>query len=535
MKRSIITILVFLTFAFSFLSCGNDSNIKKILREDATTGSMNWLEMIEENGVNFEWDGSTLLGEAIKAGRVDMVEALIKDKVDVNRPALYVNYIGQTIGLPPLLITAAGVADAYIFGINIPKKEADIIRYLLLKAGANVKTDLYDSLLIAMYNFDEASFDVALPKYNKDMLDYSSYGKTELESGRTPFGSVFPDMQFDGQKTMLQKLMNKGIQFGFYDIQKALEMYLNPNLDTYADEFLEDVIEYMANQSSLSLISGEPHYPNEGDTLYMNPLDLAISQIYAKRERISTSPMNDINSIASTFPMLYEDIVELFGDKGLRATPYRWSIGGYPFSGTLPLFLDIIAERIKQEVVNRNTDDRYSEDERNAEVYKYWTPEKIISAFESLNEYDALYLYLENTVNHGLKYAYPPDYLYGKSNIPASYTDLFEPYYPVFEWLEKNGYLRYGVKEYLTYEDGLSRSEFFSTYQRRIRDKNTIANDPNDPRAITLEDLLSFKFYGAEDVIIEEAQEIIRGERTGFSDDVRKILIQNFWTTNLKY
>jgi hypothetical protein len=495
---------------------------------------MAWLDVIEKNGIDFEWDGSTLLGEAIKAGRVDMVEALIKDKADVNRPALYVNYIGQTIGLPPLILTAGGVADAYLFGINVPKEEASMIRYLLLKAGANVKTDLYDILLIAMVKLDEPSFDVALAKYSKDMLDYSSYGRKELESFHTPFSAVFDDEQFDRQKSMLQKLMSKGIQFGFYDIQKALEMYLNPNLNTYYNEFLEGVLEYMTNQNSFVYITEEPDRFDENNPQYINPLDLAINRIFVQQE--------GSYNITTTNPILYLYVTTLFGDAGLRATPYNWSMKDYYHSGTLPLFLRIIARKISQEIKHRNPNGYiYSSEEQNAEVYEDWTPVRIINAFEILNKYDALYHSLEEENSHPNP-GYPPDYLYkqileyaNRSTLP--YDDLFEPYYPVFEWLEKNGYLRYGVKEYLTYEDGLSRSEFFSTYESRMLDKNTIPNDRYAQNGVTIDTIERRAMTDPlfRQFILPEAREIIAGTRRGFSNEVRRLLSDRLGTTNLRY
>jgi hypothetical protein len=282
----------------------------------------------------------------------------------------------------------------------------------------------------------------------------------------------------------------------------------------------------MANQSTINFISEEPDNFNENNPQYINPLDLAISRIFEYQEGYN---------ITTTAPIFYSLVVDLFGNSGLRATPYNWSINEHSNSGTLSLFLRIIARRIDQEIKNRNPNDyRYSSEEQNAEVYEDWTPDNIIKAFKFLSNYDALYHSREDTVNNGLNYGYPPDYLYSQiSQNKSTYNDLFEPYYPVFEWLEENGYLKYGIKEYLTYENGLSMSEFFSTYQRRILDKNTIPNDPTDPRAISIDSLrLMMAMYG---FVIEEAKEIIAGTRKGYSNDVRQILSSRGISTNLKY
>lgn len=93
--------------------------------------------------------------------------------------------------------------------------------------------------------------------------------------------------------------------------------------------------------------------------------------------------------------------------------------------------------------------------EQNAKVYEEWTSENIIKAFELLGKYDALYYFKSDTNGYkNLNYSYLLDYLYsitiGYDNLRRGsyylpFNDLFEPYYPVFEWLSTKGFLSYGT------------------------------------------------------------------------------------------
>jgi hypothetical protein len=527
---------LFLASIFSVLNCGKASNTSKILRNDSTEASMYWLTLIEKNGVNYEWEGSTLLGEAIKAGRVDLVNALIKDKADVNRPALYDSTYGVTVGIPPLaLASGTGAVNHYLLGTNISPEESSMMTVLLIKAGADVRIDYFDVLISALKSLDEAVFDIALPKYDNKMLDFSFYGKKENDAGLTPFSAVQNDMQFEDQKPMLENLMKKKIQFGFYDIQKAIEMYLNPNFYTYGDIFLYKVLTYMANQKNINVLTEKSNYSHDNNPQLVNPFDIAITSIYRM-------PIG--KDIFSTLPGEYIDLVELFGKQGLQATPYEWSIGSSSSSGTLPMFLRIIASKIAQEIKHRNPENySFLGEEQNAEVYAGWTPENIIEAFEILSEYGALYHSLDDSPrDRKLNYAYPLDYFYGqileisnRGRLP--YDDLFEPYYSVFEWLEKNGFISNGAKEFLAYEDGLSMRDFFSSYDIRIRDRNTVSNDRYDQYGTTISAIESMaKSDGVfSNFILPEAREIIAGTRKGFSNDVRGLLMSKGFSSNLKY
>jgi hypothetical protein len=528
--------------ANTIFSCGKVSNTRKILRNDATEASMNWLALIEEYGVNYEWDGTTLLGEAIKVGRVDLVEALIKDKVDVNRPALYNSSWGFTIGILPLALAGAtSGADQYLIGTNISPVESSMISVMLIKAGANVRTNQFDILISSLRSLDETAFNAALPKYDSNMLDFSFYGEKENKSGLTPFSAVHFDMQFEMQKPMLENLMKRNVQFGFYDIQKAIVMFLDPNKDTYGDAFLYEVLNYMANQRNLNFLKEEPSSFNENNLRYINPLDIAIDSIY----QVSLG-----YDKISTLPNLYFDMIELFGEKGLRATPYEWSISEYNSFGTLPLFLRIIATKIAQEIKHRNPDNYsfYKSEELNAEVLIEWSPTEIIKAFEILSKYGALYHSLENSSYSGpistligLNDNYPPDYLYkqvlrsGRGYFP--YNDLVEPYYPVFEWLKNNGYLSYGVKEYLVYENGLSIDDFFPRYEFLVEERSITPNDRYAQYGIRMSSIeaIAGSNFNFRNYVLPQAREIIVGTRIGFTRNVRDIIRRESYSPNLLY
>ena len=535
----LFTTVLFLTAVITLLGCGEASNTKKILRNDATSGSIAWLELIEKNGVNVEWDGSTLLGEAIKAGRVDIVEALIKDKVDVNRPAFYINILGQSVGIPPLyLASSTGAFDKYFFEINLSPEESSKIMVSLIKAGANVRADNFDIILLALRNVDRAAFDAALPKYNSGMLDFSSFGMEEFDAGRSPFAMVYNDSRFEEQKPMLQELMNKKIQFGFYDIQKAINLFLNPQLDTYGDDFLFTVLTYMADQNGFNLLSEEPDNFNEYNPYYINPLDIATASIY-----FYTSEYN----VIPTDPSLYYWLITLFGKKGLIATPYRWGLNHTSSYGTIPIIMNIIARKIQHEIMKINPYGYgYSPAQLNASVCEDWNIESIIMIFERLSEYGALYNSQEEANINGLNLAYPPDYLFNQvfsaqgfprsNNIP--YGEIFKPYFPVFEWLRENGYLTYGMKQYLEYEGGLSVEEFFAGYNRRIEAKITTPNDRYAQYGITFTAVeeMARRDPVFSSIILPEAREIIAGDRIGFSREVNDLLrAKGFASGNLLY
>jgi hypothetical protein len=464
----VFPVVVSLMILFTFAGCGKNRHISKILREEATEGSMMWLELIKEYGVNSEWDGSTLLGEAIKAGRVDMVEALIKDKADVNRPASYLSFFGTSVGIPPLQLASSrgGAADALLLGLKAPPEQSSQIRVLLLKAGAQVKTERFDVILAALNQADEETFNAALPKYNKKMLDFSAYGKEEYEAGLPPFNNIHDDERFEEQKPMLEKLLKKGIQFGFYDISKALDMYLNPEQTAYGDEFLYKILVYMAKQDGFNLIAEEPSSFNEDNPQYISPLDLAIHSIEYDR---------DTNT--STDPALYIQVIKTFGTKNLSVTTYEWWRSGlnsnYPYMGTLTMLLNIISQKINTEASNRA---RYQasvtngrEFEPNAIPFAEWTPEMIVEAIGALDSYGALY-HSRNSDSETDPFSYfcgkiVSRTVYGKPVLPD--IDIIQPYYQVFDKLRKTGYIAYGIKSPFVYEGANSAEEYFTNYGLR--------------------------------------------------------------------
>jgi len=337
---------------------------------------------------------------------------------------------------------------------------------------------------------------------------------------------------------MLDKLMKKGIQFGFYDIQKAINMYLNPALYTYGDEFLFSVLTYMANQKGFNLINEEPTNFNEDNPHYINPLDLVIKSVYSHSSGYD---------IIATNPKLYQKLISTFGKKGLRATPYDWRISNDSSSGTISLFMHIIGIKIGQEIKQRDPYEYIPDAERYAEVYTDWNTEAIIDSFKILSDYDALYHSKDDSINSPTNIAYPPDFLFNEiihiyqqswdPKLWLPYDDLFEPYYPVFEWLAKNGYLSFGIKEYLVFKDGLSINDFFTSYNRRIEAIITIPNDRYAQYGITMNAVESLAKNNStfSNYILPEAREIIEGKRTGFSDEVRSLLLSNGFSTNLLY
>jgi hypothetical protein len=536
MKRAVFLILTVVAFSgvlFAIAGCGKNSHINKILRDDATEGSMNWLEVIKEYGVNYEWDGTTLLGAAIKAGRVDMVEALIKDKADVNRPALSLSLFGVNVGIPPLqLASSSGAADAIMLGKKAQSEQSSQIRVLLIKAGAQVKTEMFDAILGALYQVDDATFDAALPKYNKQMLDFSSYRKNEYEKGFPPFNSVHDDARFESQKPMLEKLMKKGVKFGFYDIKKALEMYMNPNLPTYGDEFLYEILAYMAKQDGINFIEEEPNNFDEQNPYYISAFDLAIHGMVI-----------DSSNFTATDMELYIKVVKLFGEQVRQVAPYEWSIkgfnSGYPNSGTLHPFLNIIAQKIKNEQSNRDNYKQFVEGREKGlfmgqefkpkpEPYENWTPETITEAVDTLSRYGALYHSPRNeTVDDPLAYfcrKISAKNIHGAPILPE--IDIIEPYFKVFDKLASTGYSASGTQSPFVYEDANDASEYFANYEEREYAKMPVWGDSDK---IDYEYLKRFfssskNYSSGYEWILEEINDVHSGKRKGLSESAGRII-----------
>lgn len=522
----VFAVVVSLMILFTFVGCGKNRHINKILREEATEESMIWFELIKEYGVNYEWDGSTLLGEAIKAGRVDMVEALIKDGVDVKRPSIYLTMFGTTIGFSPLqqaaMYTTGSIADRLMgVGSTAPRENLAQIAVLLIKSGVPVKYENFDVLQYAISSGDNDFFEAALSKYTKDMLDYSGY--TGDNAKNTAFSGFPVDENFDRQKSMLNKLMQKGIQFGFYDIAKAIKLYTDPASKQYLNPNVLEVIEYMAKQDTIQSVYEQPKQFSEDNPYMVSPFDLAIGSIY-----IDNTGKN------ATEPDAYINTVSLFGATSPNVFPYYWEVdGGFKSEGPFVIFLNIMVSKINNEGVyrrdvafaeqanqNRASGQALVEVKPFANIFQGWNAETIITAFETLSKYNALYYQNQNNKT-------PLDDFCAQITNQGD-MDLIRPYYAVFDWLAQNGYNIYGTKDYLVYEDSKDAEDFFSNYHTRALWKNTPLNNPDDPNAIPLSDLRrrangDYRWNS----VYKEALEILDGKKPGFSESSRELIARN--------
>jgi hypothetical protein len=466
MKQIFAGLLLFFGIVLSFSGCGKYSNTVKILENDATEGSMNWKSLILENGINYQWGDSTLLGEAIKAGRIDLVEALIKDSVDVKRPSIYLTLLGTTIGFFPLqqaaMYTTGSIADRLMgLGSTAPRENLTQIAVLLIKDGAPVKYENFDVLQYAISSGDNDFFKAALSKYTKDMLDYSGY--TGDDANKTAFTGFPVDENFDSQKPMLDSLMKKGIQFGFYDIAKAIKLYTSPESKQYLSPNVLAVIEYMAKQDTIQFIYEQPEQFSEDNPQMVSPFDLAIGSIYYTGK-------------TATEPDAYINMVRLFGDTSPNVCPYYWRVeGNFESDGPLVTFFHIIASKINNEgahrrelaFVERANQDRYPgqsliEAKPFEDVFQNWDAKTIIDAFETLNKYNALYF--QRRWDNKMPLDAFCDQISNQGDM-----DLVRPYYPVFDWLAKNGYNMYGIKDYLVYGDSNDAADFFSKLHGKTR------------------------------------------------------------------
>jgi hypothetical protein len=517
----VLAAVVFFMILFICISCGKGAHISKILREDASEASMNWLFLIKEYGVNYVWDDSTLLGEAIKAGRVDMVKALIKDGVDVKRPSTYFTMFGTTIGFLPLqqaaIHTTGSIADRLMgIGSTAPIENLAQIAVLLIKNGAPVKYENFDVLQYAISSGDNDFFEAALSKYTKDMLDYSGY--TGDNAKNTAFSGFSVDENFDRQKSMLDRLRKKNIQFGFYDIAKAIKLYTDPESKQYLNPSVLELIEYMAKQDKIQYIYEQPEQFSEDNPHMVSAFDLAIGSIYiAYTGKTATEPDAYINTIS------------LFGDISPDVFPYYWEVeGDFRSRGPIAVFFDIMASKINNEGKhrirvasaeqanqNRSHGEALIEVEPFADIFQEWNAETIINAFEALSKYNALY-YQNNNDKKPLD-----DFCDRITN--QEDMDLVKPYYSVFDWLVQHGYNIYGTKNYLVYEDSNGAEDFFLNYHTRALWKNTPLNNPNDPEAIPLSYLKRMANGNYMwNSIYKEALEILDGKIPGFSESSRE-------------
>jgi hypothetical protein len=246
MKKTVSPILVtavFCTVLFAFAGCGKYSRTVKILEKDATEGSMNWRNLIREYGINYKWGDSTLLGQAIKANRIDLVQTLIKDGADVNRE-VYGNM--NAIQYYTLLLTAL------YFGSDINTQ----IPVLLIKQGASSRdVGLFFAKLFnesKEKNSNEACLQIfkeVIKICTKEQLDWSNdlsicviYDDSFSEDytrGWSYSSDTLPIRQI-----ILEGLMEKGVKFSYYDIANAIEAYASS--DTYPEslDIIKRVIEH---------------------------------------------------------------------------------------------------------------------------------------------------------------------------------------------------------------------------------------------------------------------------------------------------
>nr|AGS53798.1 hypothetical protein [uncultured bacterium contig00039] len=497
------------------LSCGKNSHINKILKNDATEASMNWLTLINRNGINYEWDGSTLLGEAIKAGRVDMVAALIKDKVDVKRPSMYYGRNGVLPLQQAIQSMKIGNNSMYDFLVNTDISSASNeklteIAILLIKAGAPIKYENFDSILYALAHGNTSLFNTLLPKYNKEMLDYSYYGKEEYESGYIPLNNISNNEFFEIQKPLLERLMDKGIMFGFYDTFKALEMYLDPESYSYGSDFAYQLLSYIAKQDMISTLKEETYDDYIMNFLYISVLDLALQKSTAN-------------------PSLYINAIKLFGNKNISVAPYNWGIPRLMYGrGTLTKILDIMIQNIKQEVSNKS----YPTGSRPIPFVE-WTPAKIVEVISVLNSYNALYHSIINeSEQNPLSYfcnAVGTKNLRRETVLPD--IDFIEPYYPVFDELHKTGYIAFGKQLPINYENATTAAEYFSTYKEREMVKSPIWGMSNRINySVLRQELTAASRRGASDAnwILEEIDDISAGKRRGLSHWAGEIILGRY-------
>jgi hypothetical protein len=240
---SILVIVVSCTVLFAFVGCGKYSRTVKILEEDATEGSMNWRDLIREYGINYKWDNSTLLGQAIKANRIDLVQALIKDGADANR-AVFGNM--NAIQYYTLLLTA----------LYYGSDSSTQIPALLIKQGASS----HDVGLFFAKLFNESKeknsneaclqiFKETIKVCKKEQLDWSNdFSISVFYDGSFSElytrGSTFSSDTLPTRQIILESLMQKGVKFSYYDIANAIKEYVSS--DTYPEslDIIKRVIEH---------------------------------------------------------------------------------------------------------------------------------------------------------------------------------------------------------------------------------------------------------------------------------------------------
>jgi hypothetical protein len=485
----------------TLVGCGKYPHISKILKEEATETSVFWLELIKENGINFNIDGYTLLGVALQNNRIDMVEALIKDKVDVNRPA-----INEAL---PLGLSIHRALKSYN---NQSSK-------LLVDAGANLKTDQFDSIFYAVHNVDIELFNILLPKYSKSMLDYS---KSLERSGiiqrlDSPYAN---DENYEIQLGMIEDLMANGIKFSWWDVVDALHIYLDPeNISVKEEEIMERIIAESAKEFKDTTSDIYNYGASEAN---INLFDIASVGIQTKSI--------GLNNSISTSPDKYMNLLNIFISAGYKITPEAWQFsGGGSSKGTI----NKIANILYKKMVDDNSRITYSWSRDYVKEYDNWTSDKIIDVLNILHNADALYAAPLNTANYntGLETLVLTNEILifrGKK-----YIDVITPYLSIYKWFTENGYFGDDLQGEI--DDPESFRKFLvSCYIKNSNEELYVPRgDPSVQwseaymanRQISIAQIKELADSGRiPSFVLEEAQEILDGERVGLSRDAGEYL-----------
>lgn len=157
----------------SFISCGKAPHTVKVLKGMNNATTLYWAENLQKYGIDYaDYDGATILGLALDAKNEELLEAIIKDKADLNK--IFINEYGNE-RYPLSSVTIINMP------MYIPKENFTMIK-MLLDGGASLtlwsnNTPFYNMLFECIQEVSEGDtepvFDLFLPYYTKELLNYA--------------------------------------------------------------------------------------------------------------------------------------------------------------------------------------------------------------------------------------------------------------------------------------------------------------------------------------------------------------------------
>jgi len=233
--KKIMFIIVTVIVISSFTGCGKYSDVTKLLDRYNNSTSRYWKEIILEYGIDaMDSDGDTILSAAIVGRNLELIEAILKNKFDLNRP-----------------VKNNLTALRYAWQFYDISKDSEMIPVmkLLIKYNASPIVDEWNCLTYAIRYRYPAVVDAILPYYTKNkLLDFSD--KKENYSCISFIGHTYQDDDDPSNDPEMIATIKKLCDVGFFptkdDFNGILRQYVNLHVDDYNATILKKIIEKLA-------------------------------------------------------------------------------------------------------------------------------------------------------------------------------------------------------------------------------------------------------------------------------------------------